>query len=459
MIKSPMSGLYLQPLYSPISESIVTPITWIEEIEKNEYPYSDIVLTIIYYEFIISCLIETTSFFCDDKSLLETNHYINNKYYNDFAKIFFNRAEFYESLLTIIRFNNTRSLYRNYGLLDSNEESKKLYDTWNMYYKIIFGDKNDLIKIKDKLTEINKIEKIDNFQELKKISGGITIPKINFNGIINLLDFLERKQKKYISFLTSEDNSDSLDINYLEISKDSLLYKTFSYFYQYILWQSGKTIETQEQINYLSENIDIKLEDMSIRIRDDNEKTRTLIIDKATDITNEIISAIDNIPYQYKYEHPRKIWMIARHPNFIPLLNILIETNLVENNPEYYTWIKTNKEKGFGKNILAFFIYENILLNYSEERQLLNKDNDLKVKSENGVFSESLWEPFNIGFNLRGLQRDAQNTNIPLNYNKFIQFLNDNTKSGIKLELPSNILNRKNTKTNRTPEQENSEDF
>jgi hypothetical protein len=415
MIKPPLYNIKLPFMKSIINNTPVDPVKWIEEIEKLAYPYNEIIELIEYYEFIISCLIKSVSFLEIDKLLLEKVNNIFYRNYKIFAGKYFKRFEFYDSILFIIQFFNVRHEYFKYGLYETKYDTEKLYKYWNFYFNLIFNNGENSILISNLIKEMHKKEKIVYFKELISISRSIKVPEIDHIGINNLLDFFERKKEIYKQILNNQVTPNMIDDNDPEIVIE--VGALLNYFISGLNFIAMETKETHYQTVQLSTELDNNTQYLENKITEDGEKTRELIISEALKITNEIQECYSKIPEKYRRECAEKLWMIARHPEFIKPMEILINKGYIKSENKHYKFVYEAK-RGFGFNILAYCIFQYAdLSKWADNSRSKNKLND----EYKGFFSKRVYEPFSVAFDIKNLENHIRDDKIPEEYNEFIK--------------------------------------
>ncbi|MDR0313055.1 MAG: hypothetical protein LBI14_05625 [Treponema sp.] len=425
MITPAYTEFSLHPIKSCFTQEATDPTSWIDEFEKSEYPYNEIISVIEFYEFIIACIIKAMPFLEDNESLLDKVNTIFKERYNTFAQEHFKEVKFYESLLTIIRFINLPPQNRKYGLCDTVQATQNFYKYLMMYIEIVFGDTcNDYIFIHDELKKSKRKTEIKNLNELLNISKGIKCPKLKYFAINNLLGFFERKKKNYNnaekSIIQAPNYNQSNNIQ--DNSNNKLLDKIFSIFSQYAL-NLGETInETNSGLKHIYSTIRNESYNLETVIIEEGEKTRELIINKAFEISNEIMNCYSSIPPEYRGKCAEKLWMIARHPEFIEPLGILILNGFIKEEPKNYKFDYKTK-KGFGYNILAYCISQYAdLRKWADYPGSKNKKND----EHESFYTKRVYEPFSIAFDIKNLENNIRDKNIPKEYYEFIE------KSGLK---------------------------
>jgi hypothetical protein len=200
---------------------------------------------------------------------------------------------------------------------------------------------------------------------------------------------------------------------------------------------SDEMMYTNKQIIHLPNELGNNTRYLEDKITEDGEKTRELIISKALKITNEIIKCYSSIPPNFQRECAEKLWMIARHPEFINPLQALLEKGFIENNSYFYSWkYNDNKKKGYGINILAYYIYRNANLEKYAQSSKSTKDD-----SDNGIFTKRVWEPFNTAFKdeelkekMLILENNIRNIDEPKNYKEFLKEINVDLSLGVTLK-------------------------
>ena len=142
----------IPPLPSLISIGKLLPIEWYNEKKMKVYEAHEIIEIIEMHEFIIACLIKAISFL---KSIGKNTAFItkideiyNNKFY--YSKRYFNLKPEFNTLFSIIRFIDFKNEYFYYGVIGDEEETKNLYESWNYYYTLVFGESTKFISIMDK---------------------------------------------------------------------------------------------------------------------------------------------------------------------------------------------------------------------------------------------------------------------------------------------------------------------
>jgi hypothetical protein len=405
-----------------ISSEYVNPTKWFDEIEKYEYQYSDIIEVIEIYEFVIATLINSVSFIKVDESLLNKIKSIHDKedYY---INKYFNGVKDYKDVFKIHLMGPENKHFHSGVYYDENL-TKRFYFYWNKYYNFIFGEKNEYPDRKNELSN-NDTEKPDNYDVLANY---IKIPDIKWNGILNLLNYFDRKKMSYINkqILLSGNIQEGTKRESTDLTSVLLLN-----LFDQINHSTGKTIETIEDASSMTQQ----------KIIEDGEKTRELI-NEALEVSNEILNAVKEKKELLSYGCAEKIWMHARHPEFDKPLQALINKGFVEENSYHYTWKeRQNKEKGFGINIFVYYILQNANLSkwadsikFNNAHQNKNDYSGNKDDDNKGIFTKRVWEPFNVAFKTINFENNARAISKPKNYDKFINLLNKDTSINITLK-------------------------
>jgi hypothetical protein len=248
----------------------------------------------------------------------------------------------------------------------------------------------------------------------------VNIPEIDYFGIMNLLDFFERKKESFKNkqlFINKSINRKYRKKRILRKNND-LINIYFSNFNRYCDYSHQNIYNTIEHSYSETRKVVIK----------DGELTRAQI-KESMNITNEILSALKENLIENN-GCAEKMWMLARHPEFTLPLQSLISNGFVEENSSHYTWKKEkNKEAGYGINILGNFIKQNADLSKWASTSKSKKDDD-----EKGIFTKRVWEPFNIAFKEIELENNIRNTGEPKNYDRFLKQIKENSKQNIILK-------------------------
>lgn len=96
-------------------------------------------------------------------------------------------------------------------------------------------------------------------------------------------------------------------------------------------------------INVLKDTIEKTSKDTQNTIKEQEELTRKAINEKLG-IAEEILNFLLKSPEQFKDKHVRKIFMLARYPEFIKPLQALLDKGFIEECSYYYNWKEKNKE-------------------------------------------------------------------------------------------------------------------
>ena len=266
---------------------------------------------------------------------------------------------------------------------------------------MIFNTENEKQKLKSVLKDQLKI----NQQNILDIANDIEIPKIEFNKIYNLLLFFKRVITSYG----------------ITIDLGNKIYELENLIINNMLLNMGLISKT----DYYNQNILNELCDIPYVIKEDGEKTRKLIIEESIEIRNEIAKSFSLIPEEYRSKCNAKIWMFARHPEFIKPFEKLKEKGFITEEPMNYKFNFDLTKKGYGNNILAYFINEYAdLSKWADSTRTNNKLN--KDDEEKGFFTKRVYEPFSVAFDIPNLERNILNKGTPSKWSEFYE------KAGLK---------------------------
>ena len=410
LISVKYSELKYPLLISIYSQKPVSHQVWVEEMEKDALPKEVICKILFFYIFIISCIVKALAF-------INPNNYLKNivnqnfrLLYKDFAINYFKKVIEYESLLIIVQHLHKKSKFSEFGLCDKLNDTEELYKLIYLFVGRCFSSESikdeKLFNILKKFSSSDK----DIKNLIKSLPKNINVPIINFDAICNLLSFFNRKILSYKSSIELEEKI--LD------SHDKIADKINEFGNKIIngllsIWLSSKDIlidtnEILKSTNYLP----------SI-IQKEAEETRKLIIEKSFIITKEIIDAFNTIPPEYRNKSPNKLWMLARHPEFIDPLNKMIENKIIIENPSYYSF-QYKPKKGEGLNILAYCIFKYADLSKKASISGNSKDYDINDEEYKGYLTYRAYEPFSLAFELKNLEKNIRKNIIPAEFNEFV---------------------------------------
>jgi len=247
MIKfeTPPKGLPL--IRSAFSSKYLQPTQWFYELQKHKP--DEIIGLIEKYEFIIAILIKTISkknILIDKSFIIKVNNICDNT--EHYTREYFNNDDFYKPMLDIIRFIKFKD---NMGKVFIDNEAINVCESWNKYYRFIFGESgnND--------TESLSVKNINSNTTYNEFINNINFPEISYDGIYNLLVYFEDKKhnlkSKYVpsEYLVNNDRDNNTDKNaYINAKNYSdpqkkLLYYNDTYF------QIMEVLQTEDLKNKL----------------------------------------------------------------------------------------------------------------------------------------------------------------------------------------------------------------
>ena len=171
-----------------------------------------------------------------------------------------------------------------------------------------------------------------------------------------------------------------------------------------------------------SENNDILdvIDNSKLDNKEEHKETRRLITDSALEISNAIINGRNNLPDKYSNLCAEKIWMFARHPEFVIPFQILKDNRFITEKDNYYIWNKNDDGSTYTLSVLIYFIMQNLKL-----KETTAKHTRKTITDDVSIFTSYVWEPFNIAFRHDGFENNASKIKEkPSKYDEFIGFLN-----------------------------------
>ena len=396
---------------------------WLDELKKDYLPDATIIEIIYFFQFMISCILKSLSFLGIRGDLMNIADGFWKKRSN-FTRIYFQKANEYEFLTVVFHAIDRSSKYFKYGLCEDTNNTKKFYESIGNCVDICFTNENiGTKKLKKYISNICKENKNNNLKELEEIAGDAEFPILNFDALFNLFIFFERVLSLFSNKKNIEIGNETKiatnhqTTNFIEYLESETEISNMTEILIMSLLGINNNLET---IHYDNANILDTINTAENNSHMEHEETRKLITDKAFEIANEIIHAFGNTPLKYRDKSINKLWMLARHPEFINPLEIMIKNRIIIEKPDYYSF-QYKAKKGYGLNILAYCIFKYADLSKFAERSKRTKEYNNDGDEYKGYFTYRVYEPFSIAFNWPNLENNIRNDKKPFEFDNFVE--------------------------------------
>ena len=151
----------------------------------------NVVETMENFEFIIACLIKAISVLGSEKSMMDRVNEIYSKK-EDYLRKYFNldleQTEIFD-IIHFIEFKNNFAL----EVDEINNRIEKFCISWNKCYELIFGESEEYLRGDDLKLIVKDLKYVYDSSEFEKY---IKIPVVNYNLVVNLLDFFKDEKAK-----------------------------------------------------------------------------------------------------------------------------------------------------------------------------------------------------------------------------------------------------------------------